>query len=66
MRTGLIAKKLGMSRVFTADGNHVPVTSTNCPATKCSAESSDPTSTSPSFGTRNSASLRLGSSFALA
>jgi large subunit ribosomal protein L3 len=26
MRTGLIAKKLGMSRVFTADGNHVPVT----------------------------------------
>lgn len=26
MRTGLIAKKLGMSRVFTADGSHVPVT----------------------------------------
>jgi large subunit ribosomal protein L3 len=26
MRTGLIAKKLGMSRVFTEDGNHVPVT----------------------------------------
>jgi large subunit ribosomal protein L3 len=26
MRTGLIAKKLGMTRVFTADGNHVPVT----------------------------------------
>ena len=26
MRTGLIAKKLGMSRVFQADGTHVPVT----------------------------------------
>ena len=26
MRTGLIAKKLGMSRVFTDDGNHVAVT----------------------------------------
>src|SRR4051794_6663775 len=26
MRTGLIAKKLGMTRVFTEDGNHVPVT----------------------------------------
>lgn len=26
MRTGLIAKKLGMSRVFTEDGNHVAVT----------------------------------------
>jgi large subunit ribosomal protein L3 len=26
MRTGLIAQKLGMSRVFTDDGNHVPVT----------------------------------------
>jgi large subunit ribosomal protein L3 len=26
MRTGLIARKLGMSRVFTAEGNHVPVT----------------------------------------
>jgi large subunit ribosomal protein L3 len=26
MRTGLIAKKLGMSRVFTDDGSHVPVT----------------------------------------
>lgn len=26
MRTGLIAKKLGMSRVFEASGNHVPVT----------------------------------------
>jgi len=26
MRTGLIAKKLGMTRIFTADGNHVPVT----------------------------------------
>jgi large subunit ribosomal protein L3 len=26
MRTGLIAQKLGMSRVFNADGNHVPVT----------------------------------------
>jgi large subunit ribosomal protein L3 len=25
-RTGLLAKKLGMSRVFTEDGNHVPVT----------------------------------------
>jgi large subunit ribosomal protein L3 len=26
MRTGLIAQKLGMSRVFNEDGNHVPVT----------------------------------------
>ena len=26
MRTGLIARKLGMSRVFTDDGGHVPVT----------------------------------------
>ena len=26
MRTGLIAKKLGMTRIFTEDGNHVPVT----------------------------------------
>ena len=26
MRTGLIAKKLGMSRVFEMDGTHVPVT----------------------------------------
>ncbi len=26
MRTGLIAQKLGMTRVFTDDGNHVPVT----------------------------------------
>ena len=26
MRTGLIAKKLGMSRIFEADGSHVPVT----------------------------------------
>ena len=26
MRTGLIAKKMGMTRVFTADGQHVPVT----------------------------------------
>jgi large subunit ribosomal protein L3 len=26
MRTGLIARKLGMSRVFTNEGNHVPVT----------------------------------------
>src|SRR5581483_3237336 len=26
MRTGLIAQKLGMSRVFNADGNHIPVT----------------------------------------
>lgn len=26
MRTGLIAKKLGMTRVFEADGTHVPVT----------------------------------------
>ena len=26
MRTGVIAEKLGMSRVFTAEGNHVPVT----------------------------------------
>ena len=26
MRTGLIAKKLGMSRIFEVDGTHVPVT----------------------------------------
>ena len=26
MRTGLITRKLGMTRVFTEDGNHVPVT----------------------------------------
>ena len=26
LRTGLLAKKLGMTRVFTEDGNHVPVT----------------------------------------
>jgi large subunit ribosomal protein L3 len=26
MRTGLIAQKLGMTRVFTEEGNHVPVT----------------------------------------
>ncbi|MBT5435060.1 MAG: 50S ribosomal protein L3 [Rhodospirillaceae bacterium] len=26
MRTGMIAKKVGMSRVFTGDGGHVPVT----------------------------------------
>jgi large subunit ribosomal protein L3 len=26
MRTGLIAQKLGMTRVFTEDGNHLPVT----------------------------------------
>jgi len=26
MRTGLLARKLGMTRVFTAGGNHVPVT----------------------------------------
>ena len=26
MRTGLVTKKLGMTRVFTADGRHVPVT----------------------------------------
>ena len=26
MRTGLIARKLGMTRVFTEQGEHVPVT----------------------------------------
>ncbi len=26
MRTGLLAQKLGMTRTFTADGEHVPVT----------------------------------------
>lgn len=37
----------------------VPVTSTNCPATKCEARSSWPTGSSASGVTRNSASLRL-------
>ncbi|HLW79703.1 MAG TPA: 50S ribosomal protein L3, partial [Terriglobia bacterium] len=26
MRSGLIAKKMGMTRLFTEDGNHLPVT----------------------------------------
>ncbi|MGH7052586.1 MAG: large ribosomal subunit protein uL3, partial [Stellaceae bacterium] len=26
MRTGVLAQKLGMTRIFTGDGNHVPVT----------------------------------------
>ncbi|MGC1270758.1 MAG: 50S ribosomal protein L3, partial [Croceibacterium sp.] len=26
MRSGLIAQKLGMTRIFTEDGTHVPVT----------------------------------------
>ena len=26
MRTGVIAKKMGMTRLFQADGRHVPVT----------------------------------------
>jgi large subunit ribosomal protein L3 len=26
MRTGLLAQKMGMTRIFAADGNHVPVT----------------------------------------
>jgi len=26
MRSGLVAQKVGMTRVFTAEGNHVPVT----------------------------------------
>ena len=26
MRTGLICKKIGMSRIFSAEGSHVPVT----------------------------------------
>ena len=26
MRTGLLAQKLGMTRIIAADGNHVPVT----------------------------------------
>src|SRR6202034_2614076 len=26
MRTGLLAQKVGMTRIFTAEGNHVPVT----------------------------------------
>ena len=26
MRTGLLAQKLGMTRIFAEDGNHVPVT----------------------------------------
>ncbi|MFZ4761602.1 MAG: 50S ribosomal protein L3 [Alphaproteobacteria bacterium] len=33
MRTGLIAKKLGMTKVFTADGIHLPVTVLQC--TEC-------------------------------
>ena len=26
MRSGIIAQKVGMTRLFTAEGNHVPVT----------------------------------------
>ena len=26
MRSGLVAQKIGMTRVFNAEGNHVPVT----------------------------------------
>lgn len=26
LRTGLLAKKLGMTRVFSEEGNHIPVT----------------------------------------
>jgi large subunit ribosomal protein L3 len=26
MRTGVVARKVGMTRVFAADGSHVPVT----------------------------------------
>ena len=26
MRTGMIAQKVGMSRIFTDDGRHIPVT----------------------------------------
>ncbi len=44
----------------------VPVTSTNWPTTKWSTVSSAPTGISPSSSTRNSASLRFGSTFATA
>src|SRR5215831_2971721 len=44
----------------------MPVTSTNWPGMKCSADSSAPTSRSAFLSTRNSASLRLGSTLAFA
>ena len=34
MRSGVIAQKVGMTRVFTETGEHVPVTSTYWPTTK--------------------------------
>ena len=44
MRTGLIAQKLGMSRVFNEEGNHVPVTVLkvdNCQVVAVRTEESD-------------------------
>src|SRR3979490_1039521 len=44
MRTGLLAQKLGMTRIFTADGNHVPVTVLkvdNCQVVAVRTEESD-------------------------
>jgi large subunit ribosomal protein L3 len=44
MRTGLIARKLGMTRVFTEDGNHIPVTVLkvdNCQVVAVRTEASD-------------------------
>jgi large subunit ribosomal protein L3 len=44
MRTGLVAKKLGMTRVFAADGTHVPVTVLqvdNCRAVAARTEEKD-------------------------
>ncbi len=41
MRSGIIAQKLGMSRVFADDGNHVPVTVLkvdNCQVVACRTE----------------------------
>ena len=34
MRSGVIAQKVGMTRIFTDGGEHVPVTSTNWPTRK--------------------------------
>ena len=54
MRTGVVAKKVGMTRVFSETGEHVPVTSTFWPVTKCAPLSTVPGATSASASTRNS------------